>query len=413
MDGITHMSTFNPEHIKKDFPILSTKMNGQPLVFLDTAASSQKPKMVIDSISNTYETCYANVHRGIYDLSQEATRRYEEGRAKAAKFINAPTDCLILGRGATELINLVAQTYAKAFIGEGDEIVITEIEHHANIVPWQMLCEEKGCVLKVVPVRDNGEITIEDFKATLSSKTKLTAFPHISNALGTLLPVKEMVAAAHAVGAVTLIDGCQAVPRIPVDVVGLDTDFYVFSAHKMYGPTGIGGLYGRVGFLDKMPPWQGGGDMIDRVTFEKTTYAAPPARFEAGTPAIAEGIALGATVDYLNQFDMAEIAKHEEELTAYAEAQLTQVPGVKIIGTAPEKIGVVSFIVDGTHANDIGMILDEQGIAVRTGHHCAQPTMDRFGVGSTVRASFGIYTTEADVDALVAATHKAVRIFAK
>ena len=407
------MSTFNPEHIKKDFPILSTKMNGQPLVFLDTAASSQKPKMVIDSISNTYETCYANVHRGIYDLSQEATRRYEEGRAKAAKFINAPTDCLILGRGATELINLVAQTYAKAFIGEGDEIVITEIEHHANIVPWQMLCEEKGCVLKVVPVRDNGEITIEDFKATLSSKTKLTAFPHISNALGTLLPVKEMVAAAHAVGAVTLIDGCQAVPRIPVDVVGLDTDFYVFSAHKMYGPTGIGGLYGRVGFLDKMPPWQGGGDMIDRVTFEKTTYAAPPARFEAGTPAIAEGIALGATVDYLNQFDMAEIAKHEEELTAYAEAQLTQVPGVKIIGTAPEKIGVVSFIVDGTHANDIGMILDEQGIAVRTGHHCAQPTMDRFGVGSTVRASFGIYTTEADVDALVAATHKAVRIFAK
>jgi cysteine desulfurase / selenocysteine lyase len=398
--------------IRRDFPILATKIYGKPLVYLDNAASAQKPRAVLDAERDVYERCYANIHRGVHWLSVHATDAYDAAREKARAFLNArKTHEIVFVRGTTEAVNLVAQTYGRQHVGPGDEVLITGLEHHSNIVPWQLLAGEKGARLAVAPLTDAGEIDLEDFEKRLNPKTKLVSVAHLSNALGTILPVKKIAALAHARGIPVFVDGAQAVPRMPVDVQDLGCDFYAFSSHKIYGPTGVGVLYGRTELLEAMPPYQGGGDMIRSVTFAETTFNTLPYKFEAGTPNIAGGIAFGAALDYVSGIGLPAIAAHEHDLLAYATAQVSAVPGLRIIGTAREKAGVLSFVLDGVHPHDIGTVLDREGIAIRTGHHCAQPVMDRFGVPATARASFGLYNTREEVDALIAALHKVIGMF--
>lgn len=393
----------NVTDIRKDFPILSTQVNGKPLVYFDNGASAQKPQAVIDSISKYYSTMHANIHRGVHTLSQNATQAYEDAREAVKKYINAQhSEEIIITRGTTESINLVAHSFVK----KGDEVIISGMEHHSNIVPWQ-LAEVN---LKVVKVKDNGELDLEDFKSKLSKNTKLVAITHVSNTLGTINPVEEIIALAHALGVKVLLDGAQAVPHMKVDVQKLDCDFYAFSAHKMYGPTGIGILYGKRDLLNAMPPYQGGGDMIKHVTFEKTTYNDLPHKFEAGTPAISEGIALGAAVEYLNKIDWDWAAKHEEELLAYATEEIKKIEGVKVIGEAKHKAGVLSFVVEGAHHYDIGTLLDQMGIAIRTGHHCTEPLMHRFDISGTARASFAFYNTKDEVKIFIDALKRSLKM---
>ncbi len=404
--------TYNFHEIRKDFPCLQQMIHGHPLAYLDTGASAQKPRAVIDALSRFMEHDYANIHRGVHELSQRATNQYEAVRPLVQKFINAAhEEEIVFTHGATEAANLVAQTWGRKFLKSGDEIVLTALEHHANIVPWQMLREQIGIVLRIVPVTPEGEVRLEDIKAALTAKTKLVAFAGISNVLGTILPAKEIVALAHEAGALALIDGAQSISHLPVDVQDLDADFFFFSGHKLYGPTGIGVLYGKKNILDQMPPYQGGGDMILSVTFAETTYKDPPHRFEAGTPPITEVIGMGAAINYVNSLGMANIAAHEDTLLKYATEKLSEIKGLRIIGTAKKKCGVVSFIMDHAHPHDIGTILDRHGVAIRAGHHCAQPLMEHLGLTATARASFGLYTTKEDIDALLTAVQKVQEIF--
>jgi cysteine desulfurase/selenocysteine lyase len=405
--------SFDPERARRDFPILFRKVHGKPLVFLDSAASAQKPRCVIDAVSHVYETCYANVERGVYDLSLRATEAFENAREKVARFIGAPeTREVIFVRNATEAINLVAWTWGRRNLGPGDEILITHMEHHANIVPWQMLCEETGAKLRVAPIDDRGQLVLEEFEKRVTPRTKLVAIAHVSNALGTINPVEEIVRIARRQGATVLVDGAQAVPHQRVDVAAIGCDFYAFSGHKVFGPSGVGVLWGRAELLEAMPPFLGGGSMIRSVSFEKTTYQGIPHKFEAGTPDIAGVVGLGTALDYVTGLGLDAIAAHEHELLAYATDALSAVPGLRLIGTAERKAAVLSFVLDGAHPHDVGTILDLEGVAVRTGHHCAQPVMDRFGVPATARASFALYNTRADVDALVAALAKVREVFA-
>lgn len=400
--------------IRADFPILAQDIRGQSLVYLDSAASAQKPRQVIDCVSGVYETGYANVHRGLHYLSEKATADYEGAREKIRAFMNAESSAeIIYTRGASEAINLVAASWGGANIGPGDEIVISEAEHHSNIVPWQILRDQKGAVLKVLPVDDEGAVHLDQFRGLLSERTKIVAVTHVSNVLGTVYPIKEMARLAHQVGAVILIDGCQGITHMPVDVRDLDCDFYAFSGHKLYGPSGIGVLYGKAALLEAMPPYQSGGDMIERVTFEKSTWAELPHKFEAGTPAIAQAIGLGAAVDYVSQVGMAAIAAHEQELLTYTTQRLASVPGLRLIGTATGKVSVVSFVMDCAHPHDISTIIDQTGVAIRAGHHCAQPLIDRFDIPSAARASFGMYNTVEEADRLVAGLEKVKEIFAR
>ena len=404
--------TFDLEAIRADFPILKTQVRGKPMVFLDSAASAQKPQAVIDAMRHCYEAEYANIHRGVYYLSQVATENYETARVRAQKFLNAASHReIIFVRGATEGINLVAQSWGRNFMAEGDEVILSEMEHHANIVPWQMLRDQIGIVLKVVPINDRGELIWEDYQAAFSDRTKLVAMTHVSNALGTIISIAEIIETAHGHGVPVLVDGCQAVPHMPVDVQALDADFYVFSGHKLYGPSGIGVLYGKSALLESMPPYQGGGDMIASVTFEKTTYNDLPYKFEAGTPHIAGAIGLGAAMDYVDSFDRALIAAHEQDLLALATTELQALNRVRLIGTAKQKESILSFTIDGVHPHDIGTILDDDGIAVRAGHHCAQPVMDHFGIPATTRASFSMHNGEDDVAALVKGIRRVMEIF--
>ncbi len=404
-------SKYDVEAVRRDFPILAREVHGKPLVYLDSAASAQKPRHVIDALARVYGHEYANVHRGAYYLSEAATAAYEAARGKVAAFINAASAGeVVFTKGATEAINLVAASWGGRFITAGDEIVLTVAEHHSNIVPWQLLRESTGCVLKVVPVAGDGSFDIDEFAKIIGPKTKLVAVAHVSNVLGTVLPVGEIAHLAHAVGAKLLLDGCQGIVHEPVDVRVLGCDFYVFSGHKLYGPTGIGVLWARATLLDAMPPYQGGGDMIDTVTFAKTTWAQPPARFEAGTPPIAAAIGLGAAIDYLTSLDRHLVAAHEAALLRYAMASLAQIPGVRLIGTAAGKTAVQSFVMDGAHPHDLATVLDRSGVCVRAGHHCAQPLMDALGVTATTRASFALYNTMAEVDALVGALRRAQEV---
>jgi len=405
-------AAFDVDEIRRQFPILGTVVRDKPLVFLDSAASAQKPQAVIDAVSDLYAHSYANIHRGVYRLSAQATRMYEAARARTARFIGAQEarECIFV-RNTTEAINLVARTWAERELGAGDEILITELEHHANIVPWQMLRERTGVELKVVPVEDDGSIDIERFAAALGPRTRLVAVAHVSNTLGTVLPLERMIPLAKQAGALVLVDGAQAVPHMAVDVQALGCDFYAFSGHKLFGPSGIGVLYGRGPLLDAMPPFLGGGGMIETVTFEKTTFAAVPEKFEAGTPDIAGAIGLGAAIDWIEGVGQARIEAWEHELLEHATDALGSVPGLRIFGTAPGKAAVVSFVLDGVHAHDVGTILDREGVAVRVGHHCTQPLMKRFGVPATVRASFSVYNTHADVDALVAGLETTRELF--
>ena len=400
------------ERIRADFPVLSRRVHGHPLAYLDNAATSQKPQAVINSLDRYYREYNANIHRGVHTLSEEATAAYEDARRRIAAFINAgDAKQIIFVRGTTEAINLVAQSWGRGRLRNGDEIVISGLEHHSNIVPWQMLCEQTGATLRVMPITDAGEIDLDAGRKLIGPATRLVAVGHISNALGTINPVAEIVRLAKEHGALTLVDGAQAVPHMAVDVQALGCDFYAFSGHKLFGPTGIGILYGRYDLLEKMPPFQGGGDMIRTVTFEKTTYQDPPHRFEAGTPAIAEVVGLGATLDWLQNVGLARIAAHEHALLKYGTKRLTEIPGLKLIGTAPGKGAILSFTLEGIHPHDIGSVLDMEGIAIRAGHHCAQPTMARFGVPATARASLGPYNTEADLDALAAGIRKIQTLF--
>jgi cysteine desulfurase/selenocysteine lyase len=404
---------FNVEKIRRDFPILSRQVHDQPLVYLDNAATSQKPQAVIDAISHYYAFNNANTHRGVHLLSQTATDAYEAARETIQHFLNAESSSeIIFVRGATEGINLVAQTYGREHVGSGDEVVITAMEHHSNIVPWQMLCEEKGARLRIAPISDEGELLLGEFEALLNSRTKFVAIPHVSNALGTINPVARIVEMAHARNIPVLVDGAQAVPHTTVDVQALDCDFYVFSGHKIYGPTGVGVLYGKRALLEAMPPYQGGGDMIRSVTFEKTLYNQLPYKFEAGTPNIAGVIGLAAAIEYVQAIGLDAIAAYEHELLVYGTRKLSSIPGLKLIGTAREKAGVLSFVMEDIHPHDIGTILDRQGIAIRTGHHCAQPVMQRFGIPATARASLAMYNTTGELDALVAGIHKLKEVFA-
>jgi cysteine desulfurase/selenocysteine lyase len=406
-------SAFDVERVRADFPILQQTVHGKPLVYLDNAATSQKPRAVIDAISRYYEGTNANIHRAVHRLSEQATEEYEAARVTAQKFINAasPTE-IIFVRGTTEGINLVAQTYGRAQIHAGDEVVITDMEHHSDIVPWQLLCEDRGAKLRVVPINDRGELILEEFEKLLGPKTKLVGVTHVSNALGTINPIRRIVEMAHSHGVPVLVDGAQAVPHMKVDVQALDCDFYAFSGHKVCGPTGIGVLYGKKALLEAMPPYQGGGDMILSVTFEKTTYNRLPYKFEAGTPDIAGVIGLGAALEYVSGLGIENIGAHEHDLLDYATAAVSAIPGIKLIGTAREKAGVLSFTLDNIHPHDIGTILDQEGIAIRTGHHCSQPVMKRFGVDSTARASFAMYNTKQEVDALVRGIQKVREVFA-
>ena len=401
-------SNFDIEAVRKDFPILSSEVYGKPLVFLDSGASAQKPKVVIDCIRDIYESYYANVHRGTHYLSQRSTDAYEEARATIADFMNAPSEKnIVFTSGVTESINLVAATWGRKFLGEGDEVVISEMEHHANIVPWQLLREEKGIVIKIAPVGDDGSFSLLDFQSCLSSRTKLVAVTEISNVLGSRIPVKEVARLAHEYGAKVLIDGAQGIVHQGVDVQELDIDFYGWTGHKLYGPSGVGVLYGKADVLESMPPYQGGGDMIERVSFEKTTFQEPPYRFEAGTPPIAQAIGLGTAVKYVSALGMENIAANEKEVLDYARQRLADIDGFREVGTTPDKVGIISFLIDGLHPYDVATILDRQGIATRVGKHCAEPLMDRMGLEGTVRASFGLYNNHADVDALVHGIMKA------
>jgi len=395
---------FDANGVKGDFPILQERVHGRPLVWLDNAATTQKPQAVIDRLSYFYAHENSNVHRAAHSLAARATDAYEAARERVSRFIKAPSAKEIVWvRGTTEAINLVAQSWGRRNVGQGDEIVITWLEHHANIVPWQQLAAEKGARLRVAPVNDRGEVILEEYEKLLGPRTRIVSFAHVSNALGTITPAREMVAMAHRHGARVLVDGAQAVSHMPVDVQALDCDFYCFSGHKVFGPTGIGALFGKADVLAAMPPWQGGGNMIEDVTFEKTTYQEPPGRFEAGTGNIADAVGLGAALDYLSAIGIEQVRDYEHELLVYATEELTQVPGLTLIGTAPEKAGVLSFVLNGVRTEDIGGALDQEGIAVRSGHHCAQPVLRRFGLESTVRASLAPYNTCEDIDALVAA----------
>jgi cysteine desulfurase/selenocysteine lyase len=406
-------TAFDVEKIREDFPVLKQTIHGKPLVYLDNAATAQKPRAVIDAIVKFYEVDCANIHRGVHELSQRSTKSYEQTRAKVKRFLNArATHEIVFVRGTTEGINLVTQSWGRHNVKSGDEIVVAGLEHHSNIVPWQMLCEETGAVLRVIPINDRGELIIDEYAKLLGPRTRMVALGHVSNALGTINPVSQMIEMAHAAGALTLVDGAQAVPHMKVDVQALDVDFYAFSGHKLFGPTGIGVLYGKQGLLEAMPPYQGGGDMIRTVTFEKTTYNDLPYKFEAGTPDIAGGIGLGAAIDYVNHIGIENIEAYEHELLVYATEKVSRIPGLQIIGTAREKAAVISFVMEGIHPHDIGTVLDRQGIAVRTGHHCAQPVMDRYQIPATTRASFAFYNTKAEIDALIAGLYKVQEVFA-
>ncbi len=406
------MTNFPVEKIRADFPILAELIRNKPLVYLDNAATCQKPQAVIDSIVHLYSHDYANVHRGVHTLSMRSTDKFEGARTKVKDFINAASDKeIIFVRGATEAINLVAQTYGKANIKAGDEILITAMEHHSNIVPWQMLCEQTGAILKVAPINLQGELIFDAFEKLISDKTKLVSVVHMSNALGTINPVKKIIAAAHAKGIPVLLDGAQAIPHMTVDVQELDCDFYVFSGHKLYGPSGIGVLYGKQALLEAMPPYQGGGDMIRKVTFEETEYNTLPYKFEAGTPSIADVVGLGAAIDYLNAIGMDNIAAYEAELLDYATTKARQIKGLKIIGEAEHKGAILSFVLDKIHPHDIGTMLDSLGIAIRAGHHCAMPVMDFFEVPATARASFAMYNTKAEIDVLMKGIESLIEVF--
>jgi cysteine desulfurase/selenocysteine lyase len=403
---------FDVERLRGDFPILQQMANGHRLVYLDNAATSQKPRAVIDAIVRYYENDNANVHRGVHYLSQRATEEYEAARKTVQSFIHAAEAReIIFVRSTTEAINLVAQTYGRQHVGADDEVLITAMEHHSNIVPWQLLCGEKQAKLRVAPIDDRGDVILEEFERLLGPRTRIVAVPHVSNALGTINPLARMIKMAHAKGIPVLVDGAQAAPHLRIDVQALDCDFYAFSGHKAYGPTGIGVLYGNAVLLEAMPPYQGGGEMISSVTFEKTTYNKVPHKFEAGTPDMSGVIGLGAAIEYLNGVGLENIAAHEHELLAYATEKVSAIPGVRLIGTAKEKAAVLSFIMDGVHPHDIGTILDQEGIAIRTGHHCAQPVMERFGIDATARASFGLYNTKQEVDALVRGIYKVREVF--
>ena len=405
-------AAYDVTRVREDFPILRQTVHGKPLVYLDNAATTQKPQSVIDTLVRYYTEENANIHRGVHLLSQRATQDYEDARAKVQQFLHAAsTEEIVFVRGCTEGINLVAQTYGRRHVGPGDEVVISAMEHHSNIVPWQMLCEEKGARLRVIPINDDGEILLDEYEKLLGPKTKFVSLVHISNALGTINPVETMIEMAHRHGAPVLVDGAQSVLHRDVDVQALDCDFFVFSGHKLYGPTGVGVLYGKRELLTAMPPWQGGGDMISSVTFEKTTYNTLPYKFEAGTPNIAGGIGLGAAIDYVNALGLAAIAAHEHPLLEYGTQELLKVPGLRLIGTARRKAGVLSFVLDGVHPHDIGTILDEEGVAIRTGHHCVQPVMRRFGIPATARASLGCYNTRGEIDALVRALDRVAEVF--
>ena len=401
------------ERIRRDFPVLHQHVHGKPLAYLDNAATTQKPKQVIEALTHYYSFDNANIHRGVHQLAERATRHYEESRIKAQRWINAADAReIIFVRGATEGINLVAQTYGRANVRSGEEVIITGLEHHSNIVPWQILCEEKDARLRVIPINDRGEILIDRFRELLNERTRLLAIGHVSNALGTINPIREVIQLAHASNVPVLVDGAQAVPHLKVDVQALDCDFYAFSGHKMYGPTGLGILYGKTKLLEAMPPYQGGGDMIRSVTFEKTLYNDLPYKFEAGTPDIAGVIGLGAAIDYLGKIGIQNIAAYEEDLLSYAEEKISRLAGVRIIGTASRKASVISFVIDGIHPHDVGTILDREGIAVRTGHHCAQPVMERFGIPATTRASLSFYNTAEEIDRLVAGIARVKELFA-
>jgi cysteine desulfurase/selenocysteine lyase len=401
------------EKIRRDFPILARDVRGKKLVYLDNAATSQKPRTVIDAITRYYEQENANIHRGVHFLSELATSRHDRARQAVRGFINAAdVKELIFVRGTTEAINLVAQTYGRVNVASGDEVLISAMEHHSNIVPWQILCDEKGAKLRVAPINDAGELILEEFAKLLTPRTKIVAVAHVSNALGTVNPLSQIIELAHKKNIPVLVDGAQAVPHMKVDVQALDCDFYTLSSHKMFGPMGIGVLYGKAQLLEAMPPYQGGGDMIASVTFEKTTYNKLPFKFEAGTPDVAGAIGLGAAIDYLNAIGIDKIAKYEHEVVSYAIERLSALSGVRLIGMAKERAGVVSFMIDNVHPHDVGTILDQEGIAIRTGHHCAQPIMDRFGIPATARASFAFYNTKEEVDALVHGIIKVQEVFA-
>ncbi len=397
--------------LRDDFPMLKKSMHGHPLIYFDSAATAQKPQVVIDAITNFYSQHYGTVHRAVYELSVYATQAYQQVRQHLAAFLNAAKpEEIIFTRGTTESINMVAYAFGKAFIKPGDEILITEMEHHSNIVPWQLMCEDRGAILKVVPMNDRGELDLADFAKLLNAKTKIVAVAHVANSLGSINPIKEIAAMAHAAGAKLLVDGAQSAPHMPVDVQDLDADFYVFSGHKLYGPTGIGVLYGKEALLQAMPPYQGGGDMIETVTFAKTTYNVLPMKFEAGTPMIAEVIGLGAALDYITAIGMANIQRYEQQLLVYATQQLLLIEGLRIIGTAAKKEAIISFVIDGIHPLDIGTMLDLHGIAIRTGHHCAQPTMRHFGVPATARASFAFYNDKSEIDSFLVALQNVIRL---
>ena len=414
MTALAHAlaTTYDVEKIRRDFPILTRSARGKRLVYLDNAATTQKPQVMIDRIVRYYTEENSNVHRGVHYLSEVATMEYENARGRVCRFLNAKSEKeIVFTRGTTESINLVAQAWGRANLREGDQILISAIEHHSNIVPWQLLCEEKRATLRVIPVNDAGELRIDAFETLLNPKVKLVAVGHASNALGTINPIRRIVELAHANGSLVLVDGAQGVPHMAVDVQALGCDFYAFSAHKVYGPTGVGVLYGREALLDAMPPWQGGGDMILSVSFEKTTYNALPYKFEAGTPNIEGVIAMATALDYVSSIGLDNIAAYEQELLQYATARLLEIDGLRIIGTAREKAAVISFVLEGVHPHDIGTIVDQHGIAIRTGHHCAQPLMMRFNVPATGRASFGLYNTKEEADALVAALRDVIEVF--
>jgi cysteine desulfurase/selenocysteine lyase len=405
-------SRLDVARIRRDFPILSRNVHGKRLVYLDNAATTQKPQAVIDRLVRYYTEENSNVHRGVHHLSEVATAAYESARTTVKNFIHARDEKeIVFTRGTTEAINLVAQAWGRANVGAGDEVLITAIEHHSNIVPWQMLCAERGATLRVAPVNDAGEVVVEDFASLLNERTKIAAISHASNALGTINPIKQMIAMAHDAGVIVIVDGAQGVPHLPIDVQDLSCDFYAFSGHKVYAPTGIGVLYGKEAILDAMPPWQGGGDMILSVTFEKTTYNALPYKFEAGTPNIEGVVGLATALEYVNGIGLEAIAAHEHDLERYATRRLLEIDGLRIIGTAKTKASVISFTLEGVHPHDIGTILDQEGIAIRTGHHCAQPIMLRFNIPATGRASFGLYNTREEADALVSGLHKVIEMF--
>ena len=404
--------TFDVDRIRQDFPILKQRVHGKPLVYLDNAATSQKPQVVIDALSRYYSEVNSNVHRGVHALSEQATQEFEAARGKVKEFLNASEDCeIIFVRGTTEAINLVANSYGRTHIGEGDEIVISTMEHHSNIVPWQILCQERGAHLRVIPINDDGELLMDEYEKLLGPRTKLVAVVHVSNSLGTHNPIEQIVELAHSQGVPVLVDGAQAVPHMAVDVQNIGCDFYAFSGHKLYGPTGTGVLYGRRELLEEMPPYQGGGDMIRSVTFEKTIYNTLPFKFEAGTPNIAGAIGMGVAIDYVKGIGLDQICAYEHELLRYGTQRLSTISSLRPIGTAREKAGILSFVLEGIHAHDVGTILDAEGIAIRTGHHCTQPVMRRFELPATARASLAFYNTKADIDALVRGIDQVIEVF--